>query len=153
MSEINRILKHYDDVLSGDAWHGDAVWDVLENVSGTTAAARPVKGAHTIWEIVAHMIFWEGVVVRRLAGERAGMVEELNFATPENLNEEAWQETLRGFRASNESFREALRKLSPDQLDELSAARKRTFYEEAHGVIEHHVYHLGQISLLKKAAS
>ena len=35
----------------------------------------------------------------------------------------------------------------------LSAAGKRTFYDEAHGIIEHHIYHLGQIALLKKAAS
>jgi hypothetical protein len=31
------------------------------------------------------------------------------------------------------------------------AAGKRTYYGEAHGILEHHVYHLGQISLLKKA--
>jgi hypothetical protein len=49
-------------------------------------------------------------------------------------------------------FRQALKRLAPGQLDQLTAARKRTFYEEAHGLIEHHVYHLGQISLLKRAA-
>ena len=38
----------------------------------------------------------------------------------------------------------------PKQLDELTAAGKRTFYGEAHGILEHHVYHLGQIVLLKK---
>jgi hypothetical protein len=36
-------------------------------------------------------------------------------------------------------------------LDELSAAGKRSFYAEAHGLIEHHVYHAGQIALLAKA--
>jgi len=35
-------------------------------------------------------------------------------------------------------------------VDELSAAGKRTFYDEAHGVIQHNVYHAGQIALLKK---
>ncbi len=152
MSEIECILKHYDDVLSGDPWHGEPVWTVLENVSLPTATAHPVAGAHSIWEIVAHMIFWESVVIKRLAGERAGLVEDLNFAVPANLTEESWQETLRQFRASNQLFREALKRLAPGQLDQLTAAGKRTFGEEAHGVIEHHVYHLGQISLLKRAA-
>ncbi|HSY11288.1 MAG TPA: DinB family protein [Verrucomicrobiae bacterium] len=152
MSEVDRILKHYDDVLSGDPWHGEPVWTVLSNISFTTAAARPVGSAHSIWEIVAHMIFWEGVVIKRLAGERAGLVEELNFAVPTNLTQENWEKTLEQFRASNQLFRQALKRLAPGQLDQLTAARKRTFYEEAHGLIEHHVYHLGQISLLKRAA-
>ena len=26
MSGTKRILNHYDGVLNGDAWHGDAVW-------------------------------------------------------------------------------------------------------------------------------
>lgn len=153
MLEIDRILKQYDDVLSGDAWHGEPVWTVLQDIPYTAAAARPVPAAHSIWEIVAHMMFWEGVVVKRLAGSRAGLVEELNFAVPANLNQEAWEKTLHQFRASNQLFREALRALGDDRLDQLSAAQKRTFYEEAHGIIEHHVYHLGQISLLKKALS
>jgi len=74
---------------------------------------------------------------------------------PGNIRPEAteanWQKTLEQFRASNQAFREALQKLSPDRLDELSAAGKRSFYNEAHGLIEHHVYHAGQISLLAKA--
>ena len=98
------------------------------------------------------MIFWEGVVIKRLAGERAGLVEELNFAVPTNLTQENWEKTLEQFRASNQLFRQALKRLAPGQLDQLTAARKRTFYEEAHGLIEHHVYHLGQISPLKRAA-
>lgn len=60
-------------------------------------------------------------------------------------------ETLDHFRSSNQAFREALQKLSPARLDELSAAGKRSFYAEAHGLIEHHVYHAGQIALLAKA--
>ena len=36
------ILKHYDGVLSGDAWHGDPVWKVLEDIPAATAAARPL---------------------------------------------------------------------------------------------------------------
>lgn len=79
MTEIDRILKHYDGVLSGDAWHGDSVWKVLGDIPAETAAARPVSSAHSIWEIVAHMTFWEGVVIHRLHGKRAGLIEELNF--------------------------------------------------------------------------
>lgn len=150
MTEIDRILKHYDGVLSGDAWHGDPVWKVLEDIPAAAAAARPLTTAHSIWEIVAHMTFWEAVVIQRLHGQRAGLVEELNFPATPAPNEENWRKTLDEFRGSNCRFREALSKLDPAKLEQLTAAGKRTYYDEAHGIIEHHVYHLGQIALLKK---
>ena len=100
-----------------------------------------------------HMVFWEGVAAKRLAGERAGLVLELNFpATPE-VTEENWSKTLEDFRASNRALRGALAKLEPARLNQLTAAGKRTYYDEAQGILEHHVYHLGQIALLKKAAA
>ena len=150
MSEVDRILKHYDSVLNGEAWHGDPIWQILDGISAEAAAAQPPFEGHTIWEIVMHMSFWEGVGAKRLRGERAGLIEELNFPAMPAPTEENWKRTLEEFRASNRSFREALAKLQPGQLDSLTAAGKRSYYGEAHGVIEHNVYHAGQLALLSK---
>jgi hypothetical protein len=151
MAELDRILSHYDAVLNGDPWHGDPIWKILENVMAQDASARPVGQTHTIWELVSHMTFWEGVVTKRLAGLRAGLVEELNFPAMPAATEENWRKALDDFRDSNRTFREALADLDPAKLEQLTAAGKRTYYDEAHGIIEHHLYHLGQIALLKKA--
>jgi uncharacterized damage-inducible protein DinB len=151
MSDMDRILRRYDEVLRGDAWHGFPMWQILEDISAETAAARPLPSAHTIWEIVMHMIFWEEVATERLAGRRAGLVEERNFPPMPERTEQNWSKTLDQLRASNGSFRQALSQLGEAKLHELSAAGKRTFYDEAHGLIEHHIYHLGQIALLRKA--
>jgi uncharacterized damage-inducible protein DinB len=150
MSAVTRILDHYNAVLNGEPWHGDAIWQILDGISLETAAARPRQEAHTIWEIVMHMTFWEGVAAQRLEGRRAGLVEELNFPAMPAVSEDNWQRTLQEFRASNQKLRDTLTKLDPARLDELTAAGKRTYYGEAHGVIEHTVYHAGQIALLKK---
>jgi len=151
MPEIDRVLAHYDEVLRGASWHGDPMWQILEGISAETAAARPLPNAHTIWEIVMHMIFWEEVATERLMGRRAGLIEERNFPAMPHITEDNWNRALDQVRASNTKFREALSQLDPAKLEALSAAGKRTFYEEAHGLIEHHIYHLGQIVLLSKA--
>ncbi len=150
MSQVTRIRDHYDAVLHGSPWHGDPIWQILDSISAGTAGARPPEGTHTIWEIVEHMTFWENVAARRLAGQRAGLVEALNFPAMPPVTEENWKATLEGFRVSNRQFRAALEQLDPARLDELTAAGKRTYYGEAHGLIEHTVYHAGQIVLLKK---
>ena len=64
----------------------------------------PLSSAHSIWEIVAHMTFWEGVVIQRLHGKRAGLVEELNFPPTPAPTEENWRKTLEEFRNSNRSI-------------------------------------------------
>ena len=153
MTETQRILEHYDRTMHGDAWHSYPVWQVLEGISVEKAAMRPLANAHSIWEIVGHMAFWEEVAARRLGGLRAGLEENRNFPAMPEATEVNWQKTLDQFRASNQAFREALQKLDPARLNELSAAGKRSFYEEAHGLIEHSVYHAGQIALLAKAAN
>ena len=149
MNQVDRILQQYDLVMHGNAWHGDPIWQILEGISSQSAAHRAIPGRHSIWEIVLHMMFWEGVVSRRLQGERAGLDEALNFPAPPETSEANWQKTLADFRASNQQVRRLLAQLHPGRLDELSAAGKRTFYEEAHGLIQHNIYHVGQIALLK----
>ena len=76
--------------------------------------------------------------------------DALNFPAMPEATEENWQAALNGFRESNQRFRAALSALDPSLLDQLSARRKRTYYQEAHGLIDHHVYHAGQIALLGK---
>jgi uncharacterized damage-inducible protein DinB len=150
MTEVNRILDEYDRVMQGNAWHGDPIWQILNGISAECAAHRANAGTHTIWQIVMHMTFWESVAVRRLAGQKAGLDEALNFPAQPEPTEANWQTTRDELRASNLKLREALAKLDATMLDTLSAAGKRTFYDEAHGVIQHDVYHAGQIALLKK---
>ena len=151
MNQTERIQQQYDLVMHGNAWHGDPIWRILEGISPECAAHHAFPATHSIWEIVLHMKFWEGVVSRRLQGQRAGLDEALNFPAPPEISEAHWQKTLADFRASNQQFRQLLAELDPGRLDELSAAGKRTFYEEAHGLIQHNIYHGGQIALLKKA--
>jgi uncharacterized damage-inducible protein DinB len=156
MNDIQRILGQYDRVMHGSPWHGDPIWQIIDGISAGRAASRPVANAHSIWEIVGHMAFWEDVAAKRLGGLRAGLEEpddfEGNFPAAPEATEANWQKTLDSFRASNKAFREALQELDAAQLDELSAAGKRSFYDEAHGLIEHNVYHAGQIALLAKAS-
>jgi uncharacterized damage-inducible protein DinB len=151
MNESQRILAEYDRVMHGNAWHGDPIWQILGTISAESAAKRPLAATHSIWEIVMHMTFWEGVAAQRLSGHRAGLAEELNFPALPEATGENWQRTLDEFRQSNARFRDALSKMDAASLDDFSAAGKRSFYEEAHGLIEHNVYHAGQIAILQKA--
>jgi hypothetical protein len=150
MGAVEQLLERYDQTLAGDAWYGDPVWKILDGIDARCAAARPVNGVHTIWQLVKHMAFWEDVAARRLSGpvtpDLAG-----NFPEMPRLDEQGWQKSLQEFRGSHAKFREALSRVDPTRLDQNTPGGERTYRYEIVGVIEHHIYHIAQIALLKKA--
>jgi len=152
MNEVQHILRQYNETMLGEAWYGDPVWKILEGIDAQCAAARILPEAHTIWQLVMHMAFWEDVGIRRFAGPVSPEEEEAgNFPNTPAPDEHAWQQTLQRFRASNDAFRAALSRLDPAMLDQNTPGRQKTFRWEAVGVIQHHIYHIGQVAILKKA--
>jgi hypothetical protein len=58
MKETERIRDQLHRAFAGDAWHGPSVLEILENVTASQAATRPIAGAHSIWELVLHIKAW-----------------------------------------------------------------------------------------------
>ena len=68
MTETFRLADQIRRAFEGNAWHGDSVLELLAGVNAKTAAARPIKNAHSIWEILLHIAAWDDAVRRRIGG-------------------------------------------------------------------------------------
>lgn len=150
MNQAQQLLHDYDEAMHGDAWYGDPVWKILDGIDARMAAARPIAAAHSIWQLVKHMAFWERIGVQRAAGPVVPD-ETQNFPEQPVLDEAKWQQTLDEFRETNREFRALLEGLDPARLDQPTGEGKRSLRVELLGVLHHHIYHVGQIALLKKA--
>lgn len=135
----------------GIAWHGPSVRELLNGVTAETAAARPLAGAHSIWEIVLHSAAWEAAVRRRLQGQPIELTPEEDWPAVTDTGEAAWQAALAALDAGDRQLREAISHLSDADLDKTVEGQPYTIYFMLHGVIQHDLYHAGQIGLLKKA--
>jgi uncharacterized damage-inducible protein DinB len=149
MTEVERILDQYDRAMNGDAWHGDPVWKILDGITAEQAARRVEANAHTIWELASHMTYWETEVSRRINGLPSRSADEFNFPAMPEATKENWDSVLAEFRRSNADFRQALSHLDPSRLDQIPPGRDKNIYVDLHGVIQHHVYHAGQIVILR----
>lgn len=148
MSEIERIADQAERAYRGEAWHGPSVREVLQGVGADQAAARPLPGAHTIRELVVHVIVWMNEARARLAGEgRDDLPPEEDW--PEGAG--AWQDLLEELDGAHRAFVAAIRGLDDESLVDAVAGHPSTVYELLHGVIQHNLYHAGQIALLKKS--
>ena len=150
MSEIARIADQLRRAQQGDAWHGPSLREVLDGVSAERAAARPVPGAHTIWEIVLHVAAWRSIVARRLRGEGVEDVSpDQDWPPVRDTKVAAWHEARAGLERAHEVVLQAIAELDDSRLADKTPAGT-TFYELLHGVVQHDVYHAGQIAILRK---
>jgi uncharacterized damage-inducible protein DinB len=150
MSEIKRILDQMDRAFSGDAWHGPSLWSLLEGVSAEDASRHSAHDAHSIWELVNHVAAWNGIVTRRLAGESPEVTLEMDWPNVWEASEVAWKRALEHLTESRARLRQAAEKLRNDQLDKKLSAKGDSLYVTLHGLVQHDLYHAGQIAVLKK---
>jgi uncharacterized damage-inducible protein DinB len=158
MSERDRLLDLFDRTHAGDAWHGPSLHAALDGVTAAQAAAYPVAGAHSIWEIVLHISGWREEVVKRLRGRSASEPDDGDWPTPPPASPDAWRAARDRLDATHQLVVQAVRALSEADL-ETAVRDTRDDAEGAgpsyaltlHGLVHHDVYHAGQISLLKRA--
>lgn len=150
MSELQRIIDQYDRAMKGSAWHGDPVWRILNGIEAAIAASRAHPAVHTIWELVSHMTFWESEVCRRGKSLPPRPLDELNFPVMPAPTKTSWERALDKFRKSNADFRKMLLEFDPYRLAQPFPGREQPAYVELYGVIEHNLYHAGQIVMLRK---
>jgi uncharacterized damage-inducible protein DinB len=151
MGEVRRITDQVRRAFEGQAWHGPSLMEILAGVTAEQAAAKSLPAAHSIWEIVLHIAFWEEVSRRRVEGDEAKVEDGEGLFTVTDTSAEAWQAALERLRQSNTALRETIAKLDDEKLREKAAGQEYSIYFLLHGVIQHDLYHAGQIALLKKA--
>ncbi|MBI2955798.1 MAG: DinB family protein [Acidobacteria bacterium] len=152
MSEAERIADQLRRAFEGNAWHGPALREILSGVTATQAVARPLPRAHSIWEIVLHIGVWESVVRRRLAGEViVDLPPEQDWPAVADTSDAAWRKTLAELARGHQALRQAIAGLSEAQLAAPVAGQDYSVYVMLHGVVQHDLYHAGQLALLKKA--
>ncbi len=152
MSEMTRLDDQLRRAMEKNAWHGPAVGEVLAGVKAVTASARPIAGAHTIWELVLHITAWIRAGEMGLVGEKIHIPDAEDWPAVTSRSEEDWKNALRGMDAAYKRLRSDLSETNDARLDDTVTGQDYSVYVLLHGVVQHCLYHAGQIVLLKAAA-
>ncbi len=150
--ECDRLDDQLRRVLEGEAWHGPAVLELLRGVNAAQAASHPVPGAHSIWELVVHLTTDYDLLLRRLAGDGHRLTAGEDWPACPAATEENWRQAVQDLARRNHALRKAVREFPAGRLDEpLVPEVSYTAYVQFIGVVQHQLYHAGQIALLKRA--
>lgn len=156
---IDPLLADLRRIYEGNAWHGPAVLDAIRDVSAEQAAARPVAGAHSIYELTHHIAAWIGETASRLQGNAPGMPADGDFPPQAALvDAAAWADVCARLDRRQAELLEAVAGFDAGRLDEAVNPGNKgdvsgpvSYRALLSGLAQHSAYHAGQIVLLRKA--
>jgi uncharacterized damage-inducible protein DinB len=156
-NEIQALISRIENINSGEPWFGRAVYTILDEVDPKKAFIKPSwpggsEGEHSLADILYHMITWADFTLKRIQKEK-----KYDLAASEALDwrsidprVQTWKKGLTEFKTIHKNIISELKKKDDDFLHEIVDYRKYNFRFLINGMIEHNIYHLGQVAYLKK---
>jgi hypothetical protein len=154
-SECLRIADQLRRAFAGDPWHGSPLSELLSGISAEQACLHPLPSAHSIWELVLHI----GVYVNAAREAVQGIPMPKIVGTPKDwpavtdTGGPAWQSALDSLLQAGEKLAQAIESFPDARLTATVPGRDYDFYYLFHGIVQHSLYHGGQIGMLKRAVS
>ncbi len=152
-AELVTLLR---EIYDGDPWHGPSLAAVLGGVTPEAAAARPIAGRHSIWEIVLHLAAWTREVSRRLAGGAPALPAEGDWPEVRSTDAGAWDDARQRLIYAHAALVDAVAKSADDRwqirvgdLRSPALGTGTTAGEMIVGLAMHCAYHTAQIAILK----
>lgn len=145
------IAKNFRDVHFGGNWTAVNLRDTLKDLTWQQATTK-AGSFNTIAMLVYHTHYFVHVTLQVLQGGPLEGNDKFSFDHPPILSEADWQQLLNEVWSDAETFANLVEQLPPAKVFEpMADAKYGTWYRNLHGIVEHTHYHLGQISLIKKA--
>ena len=155
---MNNELKIYAEQLNenfaGEPWFCRNIQVILKEINEEIASQKP-NGQHSILELLYHMINWRLFTINRLEKSSATVksFEENDWQVLDHQDKSLWQ---KGIEQLNDTQQRLLNLINTMKDEDLQSPVHERDYENRtliNGIIQHDIYHLGQIAYIKKMLS
>ena len=150
--ETQYIIKSFESTLSGQPWFGRAVYEILEEVDEAKATIKPNGSDHSMLVLLWHMNTWAEFVLGSLENKT---VDEMKAIEANDWREidpktHTWEKGIDQLKSTHKKIIDLLNQKDDDFLSEIVPTRKFNFRFMLNGLIQHNIYHLGQVAYVKK---
>jgi len=150
--KINSIIARIKSVNEGEPWFGRAAFELLDEVKGPMVYNKPNQETHSLIELLYHMITWADFTLKRLEKNK-----EIDLAAAEKLDwrtidpaVHTWEEGLKEFKQLQQAILANLSSKDDRFLEEKVDYRNYNFEFLLQGIVDHTIYHVGQIAYIWK---
>lgn len=151
-SETSFILYSLQQSLTGSPWYGLPVYVLLRKVPPAIAFKQPGENGHSPAQLLYHLVNWAEFTLKRVQKDQTQDLAwfEAHDWDPIDPETHDWEEGLYRLEAAHESLITILAAMPDSFLDEQVDFRNYNFRFLLHGLIQHNIYHAGQIAYISK---
>ena len=152
-SRIYHLIQSLEHVMQGTPWYGDSVMEKLEQMDIRLVNEVPAGLTNSIARLVKHMISWRLFAIEKLNGNAA---YDIRINTHEDWPEitiqtnEQWRHLLKELHDTQDQLFTQLRARNEEDLEQPCLGKSYSLGFLVEGILQHDVYHLGQIALIEK---
>ena len=150
--ELQSIINNLQRVNSGQPWFGRPVFALLEDIDAAKAFINPEGHIHSAADLLYHMITWADFSLHRIKGDKEkdmAAFEELDWRKIDPRIH-TWPGGIGQFKAIHEEIVRELETKDDGFLSGIVDYRNYNFRFLLNGLIQHNIYHIGQIAYVKK---
>jgi uncharacterized damage-inducible protein DinB len=138
----------------GGAWHGPSLLELTKGIKVKEAAFK-AGNIHTIAELVYHITSWRLFALKKIQGDAVYNIdnEKMNFGEIQKVDEFELETLMMELTLSQDELTRALESKDDAFLLEIVPGAEYTYDTLLHGIIQHDIYHTGQIAIIKKLAA
>ena len=153
-NNIKNIIRLLNAGFHGGAWHGPSLLELTKGLKVKTAAFK-AGNIHTIAELIYHITSWRLFVLKKIQGDAVYTIdnEKLNFGDIRKVDEFELEALMMELTLSHDELVRALEEKDDLFLQAVVPGAEYTFDTLLNGIIQHDVYHSGQIAVIKKLAA
>ncbi len=150
--EIQSIIRNLENILDGDPWYGRPVYAILREVDSSIAYKKPTPGSHSLIELLYHLLTWAEFTLKRIEKDNINDLDAFEKLDWREIDPKLhdWDEGLGAFIAAHQQIIALLHTKKDTFLNEIVDYRQYDFRYLLNGLIQHNIYHLGQVAYLKK---
>lgn len=154
---MNTVIQLIKDQLietyNGDPWYGRSILSILNEVTAASAWNARSSKDHTNIILLRHMINWRQFTISRFENAALKNTEYFdtnNWQSILNCQEKDWLTALDDLASSQKELLEMISLKTDDFLDGQVPGRSYNFSYLLLGIIQHDIYHIGQIMVSLK---
>jgi uncharacterized damage-inducible protein DinB len=151
-NEIRSIINNLQEVVNGEPWYGRSVNAIFKTIDPKNVYKKPSENSHSLIQLLYHMNSWAEFTLAQIENKITDVtVFEKKDWIEIDPTEHTWEKGMNQFNSVHEEIINELQKRTDDLLDGGVKFRDYNFRYLLNGLIQHDIYHLGQIVYLNKS--
>ena len=148
---IKNIIRQLSEIQDGSLWFDQCFKGKIDTLSDAEALTRPIPQVHSVAEHISHILEWRKECLLRFKGQKTDLMNSADdWKDTIALSKIGWTNLKNLFYESTVTLINALEKQDDTYLETRFLDTDYNFHYLIEGIIQHDLYHLGQIGITIK---